>query len=53
MAAGYAIAWLLPNSQTALPRLHWSPALAMGVALLAVAALLNLERVTEFLYFNF
>ncbi|MEO8137202.1 MAG: MBOAT family O-acyltransferase [Betaproteobacteria bacterium] len=53
MLAGCAIAWLLPNTQVVLPRLRWSPLLATGSAALAVAALLNLERVTEFLYFNF
>ena len=53
MAVGFAIAWLLPNSQTMLPRLRWSAALAAGIAVLAVSALLNLDRVTEFLYFNF
>ncbi len=53
MAIGFAIAWCAPNSQTLLARWRWSPLLAVAIALLAVAALLDLDRVTEFLYFNF
>ena len=53
MAIGFAIAWCAPNSQSLLLRWQWSPGLALLVALLAFAALLNLDRVTEFLYFNF
>ena len=53
MVAGFALAWCAPNSQTLLMRWQWSTRLALFVALLAVAALLNLDRVTEFLYFNF
>ena len=53
MIIGFAIAWLGVNSQTLVARWRYSPALAAGSALLAVASLLNLDRVTEFLYFNF
>ena len=53
MIAGFAIAWLGVNSQTLVTRWRYSPALAICIALLAVASLLNLDRVTEFLYFNF
>ena len=53
MIAGFAIAWLGANSQTLVARWRYRPALAAWIALLAIAALLNLDRVTEFLYFNF
>jgi alginate O-acetyltransferase complex protein AlgI len=53
MVGGFAIAWGAPNSQTLLLRWRWSARLALIIALLAVAALLNLDRVHEFLYFNF
>ena len=53
MIIGFALAWCAPNSQTLLARWRWSPLLAVTIAALAVAALLNLDRVTEFLYFNF
>jgi D-alanyl-lipoteichoic acid acyltransferase DltB (MBOAT superfamily) len=53
MLAATAIAWWAPNSQTLVGRWRWSASLAVGVALLAVFSLLNLDRVTEFLYFNF
>ncbi|MEP7084376.1 MAG: MBOAT family O-acyltransferase, partial [Betaproteobacteria bacterium] len=53
MIIGFVIAWCAPNSQTLLAKWRWSPILAVASALLAVAALLNLDRVTEFLYFNF
>lgn len=53
MAGACTIAWFAPNSQTLLVRWQWSVQLALFIALLALAALLNLNRVTEFLYFNF
>ena len=53
MVGGFAIAWYAPNSQALLLRWRWSARLGVLVALLAIAALLNLDRVTEFLYFNF
>jgi D-alanyl-lipoteichoic acid acyltransferase DltB (MBOAT superfamily) len=53
MIAGFAIAWGAANSQTVIARWRWSAPLAIGIAMMAVAALLNLDRVTEFLYFNF
>ena len=53
MVAGFAIAWCATNSQTLLARWKWSTPLGIMIAALAVAALLNLDRVTEFLYFNF
>jgi D-alanyl-lipoteichoic acid acyltransferase DltB (MBOAT superfamily) len=53
MLAGFAIAWLGTNSQTLVGRWQWTPRLALGIAALAAAAFVNLDRVTEFLYFNF
>jgi D-alanyl-lipoteichoic acid acyltransferase DltB (MBOAT superfamily) len=53
MIIGFAIAWLGTNSQTLVGRWQWTPRLALGVAALAAAAFVNLDRVTEFLYFNF
>ena len=53
LIAGFAIAWLATNSQTLVTRWRWTTALALWIATLAVAALLNLDRVTDFLYFNF
>jgi hypothetical protein len=53
MITGFAIAWLGTNSQTLVGRWRWTPRLALGVASLATAAFVNLDRVTEFLYFNF
>ncbi|MEP6702447.1 MAG: MBOAT family O-acyltransferase [Betaproteobacteria bacterium] len=53
MITGFAIAWVAPNSQTLLTRWRWSTGLGVAIAALFVAALLNLDRVSEFLYFNF
>lgn len=53
MIVGLAIAWFGTNSQTLLARWRWSKALGIAIAMLAILALLNLGRVTEFLYFNF
>ena len=53
MIAGFAIAWFGTNSQTLLGRRRWTAGHGIAIAMLAIAALLNLDRVTEFLYFNF
>ena len=53
MIVGFAIAWLGTNSQTLLARWRWSTGLGVVIATLGILALLNIGRVTEFLYFNF
>ena len=53
MIVGFAIAWFGTNSQTLLGRKRWTAGHGIAIAMLAITALLNLDRVTEFLYFNF